>query len=139
MYGPPLNVGECCPAIDDVTEHVEHAGEDRLAHGSLQRSARIKDHGSAGEPVGGRQCDAAHVTRVGLGKNLHDDLLFVSRVKKGVNRRQTVIESGVNDASPYSHDDAAILRLSAVHGAHRACASHFQLRISGKSCPCLQM
>ena len=62
-------------AVDGVAEHVEHARQDRLAHRRLQRPAGVLHRHAAGQPLRGRQRDAAHVMRIALRQHLDHDLV----------------------------------------------------------------
>ena len=54
----------------------------------FQRSARVEYGHAAGEALGGRQRDAAHMLRIALREHFDDDLPFFSRMQHGVDRRQ---------------------------------------------------
>ena len=96
---------------DDVAEHVEHPRKDALADRRFQRSARVEYVHAAREALRGRQRDSAHVLGIALCEHFDDDLPFATRVQHRGDRRQTVIETHIDDAAAHRDDDTAIRQL----------------------------
>ena len=111
MHGTPLEVGRRRTAVDDVAEHVEHPRKDFLADRRFERPARVFDHHAASETLRGRQRDPAHVMRIALREHFDDDLPFPPRVQDRGNRRQTVLETHVDDAAAHRDDGAEVAAL----------------------------
>ena len=99
MHRTPLHVAQPGYAVDRVAEHVEHAGEDALAHRRLQGPARVLHGHAAGKPFGGRQRNPADAMRVNLRQHFNDDLPLRSGAQNRIDGRQMLIEPRVHDAA----------------------------------------
>ena len=63
MHAAPFDLGRLGQAVDGIAEHIEHARQDGVADGCLQRPAGILHQGSASQSLRGCQRDAAHTVR----------------------------------------------------------------------------
>ena len=89
MKIPPLDVRRLRLAVDGMSEHVEHAGNDSLADRHLQGMARIVHAHPARQPLGGCQCNTPHAPRIELLQHFDDDLPLRPGPQHPVHRRQT--------------------------------------------------
>src|SRR5471030_2830747 len=108
MHRTPLDIGQGRLAVDGVAEYVEHPRKNDLAYRGLQRSAGVLCSHAPRETLCRRECNTAYVMRIALREYLDDDLLFRPCVKYGIDRRQSISEPDIHDATAHRDDRAEI-------------------------------
>ncbi len=90
-WGPvdaaPLHVRRRRLAVDGGAEDVEHARQNRLADRRLQWPSAVLHPHAARQPLGGRQRDAPHMTRIPLGQYFDNDLIVRAGAQDGIDGR----------------------------------------------------
>src|ERR1017187_8603116 len=113
MDRAPLDIRRRRLAVDGVAENVEHARENPLADRRLQLPARVHHRISAGQALGGGQCDSAHAMRVELSQHFDGNFPFL-RVQQRVDCRQVRIEPYIYDAAAHRNHRAEVRKTGFV-------------------------
>ena len=108
MDRTPLHVGQRRAAIDDVAEHIEHARKNALADRHFQRALRIHDDAAAGQTLGRRHRDAAHMAGIAMRQHFDDDLAISPRTQHRMDGRKFCVEADIDHTAAHRNDDTRV-------------------------------